>query len=409
MGLKFSRAIHNELTGRDILDLNENDTHHCFTISSIEQPTSNGDDNDHSQCIVHVKSIQNNNDHWFIYLKENDTLIPFNVRAETIREEMPFFFEDDDDAKVIFHDCQSAIFFIGRPLQTLDTGKMSHLLMDYSLKMNIGMCPIGTRVTFLAKMNNALDNILARDEFVGNNVLLHTLLIGKISNEQKYEQTLSKAKSMPNWSETLRAHLSKKLPTYMVPSHFVTVSTFPLNPNGKIDRKSLPEISMSVLEQEDAYTAPSTELEKTITNIWKELIYTGRLTSQYHDSKSHQLSSTTDEPISLTYHPSGKFSHTDTQTLPRISTTTSFFNLGGDSLLLVQIYGHYRSLFNFETERLTMRSFFERNTIAEHAKLLETIIINDIQSNPWHTLHIIEGKTRLNHFFNKIRYFLTKC
>ena len=80
-------------------------------------------------------------------------------------------------------------------------------------------------------------------------MLLHTLLIGKISDEQKYERTISKVKSIPHCSETLKTYLSKKLPTYMIPSHFMTVSTFPLSPNGKIDRKSLPEISSSALKK----------------------------------------------------------------------------------------------------------------------------------------------------------------
>ncbi|MHC5721437.1 MAG: phosphopantetheine-binding protein, partial [Nostoc sp.] len=58
--------------------------------------------------------------------------------------------------------------------------------------------------------------------------------------------------------------------------------TFPLNLNGKIDRKSLPEISLSVLQGEDAYVAPTTEIEKTIAEIWQDLLDVDRI-SLYDD------------------------------------------------------------------------------------------------------------------------------
>ncbi|CAF4104094.1 unnamed protein product [Adineta steineri] len=159
---------------------------------------------------------------------------------------------------------------------------------------------------------------------------------------------------------------------YMVPSHFMSVSSFPLSPNGKIDRKALPEISLSVLQQGDTYNAPNTELEKTIANIWQEVLYTNRLTIHHDD-------------------PAINVSGIDRQTSFLISTTTSFFSVGGNSLLLVKIYQQYQSKFNFESEALSIRSLFDYNTIVEHAKLFETVIIDGAQLEQWHTLHINEG------------------
>ncbi|CAF3911367.1 unnamed protein product, partial [Adineta steineri] len=370
LGLTFSKNADNESITSDTLNIDEDDTHCCFKISSFEENISNNVQNDNHQCVIYLKSVNNNKEQWFIYNKENDIVTSLDVETETMQEEIPLFFDDDDDTKIIFHDCQGAIFFIGRSECTMNIGKISHLIMDHCLEMNIGICPIGTRTSFSKKINDVLDTILIHEKLNGSNIL-HTLLIGKINNRQKYERTISKVKSMPSWSEKLRIYLRKKLPMYMVPSHFMSVSSFPLSPNGKIDRKALPEILLSVLQQEDIYNAPNTELERTIANIWQEILYTDRLIIQHDD-------------------PAINVSCIDRQTFFLISTTASFFSVGGNSLLLLKIYQHYQSKFNFDTEAMSIRPFFEHNTIVEHAKLLETIIIDGTQLKQWHTLNINE-------------------
>ncbi|CAF3965720.1 unnamed protein product, partial [Adineta steineri] len=378
LGLTFSKNTHNEPITREIVNIDESDTHCCFEISSFEQHISSNVQNGNHQCIIYLKSTNNNKDQWLTYHEGNDTVTSFDVQTETTQEEIPLFFDDDDDAKIIFHDCQCAIFFVGRSEYTMNIGKISHLLMDHCLEMNIGMCPVGTRTSFPKKFNDVLDTILIHEELNGSNIL-HTLLIGKISNKQKYERSISKVKPMPNWSETLRIHLKKKLPMYMVPSHFISVSSFPLSPNGKIDRKALPEISLSVLQQEDTYNAPNTELETIIANIWQEILYTDRLIIQHDNLESNKLPS-----IANVY-------GMDRQISFLISTTASFFSVGGNSLLLIEIYQHYQSKFIFEREALSIRFLFDYNTIVEHAKLLETIIIDGVQLKQWHTLNINEG------------------
>ncbi len=389
MGWTFSKVTQNQLGEKHTLQLNEDDTHYCFTMSSIQQHIS--DDNEHPQCIVYFNSAKDDQEKWFIYNRKNISLTPCDVESNMEKEDAPLFFDDDDDTKLIFHDCQCAIFCMGQPEHRLITGVISHFLMGDGVKMKIGMCPIGTRRNLPATTNNALDKIINQYGSVRDNVLLHTLCIGKISDEQTCERATSKVKSTPNWSDSLRLYLSKELPTYMVPSHFMTVSTFPLSSNGKIDRNSLPEISSSVLNKEDTYMAPITELEKTIEHIWREVIYADRVTSLYNALKPYELPSSTSETIRRTNESSSNLHYSDTKAFSRMSTTTSFFNIGGDSLSLVRIYQHYQSRFGFDTETLTIRPFFEGDTIAEHAKLLETIIKDNMQSKRWHTLHIDDG------------------
>ncbi|WP_445323298.1 amino acid adenylation domain-containing protein, partial [Photorhabdus sp. S14-60] len=74
----------------------------------------------------------------------------------------------------------------------------------------------------------------------------------------------------------LRTHLSMILPDYMVPAAFVRLDTFPLTPNGKLDRRALP-----VPGEEDfarqIYAAPLGEMETLLATIWCELLGVERI------------------------------------------------------------------------------------------------------------------------------------
>ena len=71
----------------------------------------------------------------------------------------------------------------------------------------------------------------------------------------------------------LRNFLQEKLPAYMVPSAFVVLDAIPLTPNGKVDRRALPEPESLQPESEAAYMAPRTEVERTIATIWQEVLH----------------------------------------------------------------------------------------------------------------------------------------
>jgi amino acid adenylation domain-containing protein len=70
----------------------------------------------------------------------------------------------------------------------------------------------------------------------------------------------------------LKSYLHKQLPTAMVPAHFVLVDRLPLLPNGKVDRQALPQPHQARPELEKAYIAPRTELERFLTNMWREIL-----------------------------------------------------------------------------------------------------------------------------------------
>ena len=93
-----------------------------------------------------------------------------------------------------------------------------------------------------------------------------------------------------------RETLKKKLPDYMVPAIFVHLSEFPLTPNGKLDRKALPEPNAAVPSVENL-EPPSDEMEASLLDLWQTEL--GR------------------SPISV---------------------TANFFELGGHSLLAIRIF-----------------------------------------------------------------------
>jgi acyl carrier protein len=70
----------------------------------------------------------------------------------------------------------------------------------------------------------------------------------------------------------LRAFLRERLPEFMVPSAFVLLEAFPLTPNGKIDRKALPEPERVHRSSTEVYAAPSSELELKIAAVWQGLL-----------------------------------------------------------------------------------------------------------------------------------------
>ncbi|MCM3141133.1 edeine biosynthesis hybrid PKS-NRPS EdeI [Brevibacillus sp. MER 51] len=105
-------------------------------------------------------------------------------------------------------------------------------------------------------------------------------------------------------SDELRAMLSKSLPDYMIPHFYTHMSMWPLTPNGKLDRKSLPEPDAIQHSSHTEYQAPATRLEEQVAGIWQEVLK--RETVGMQDN---------------------------------------FFQIGGTSLLLVQVHAKLEQLY----------------------------------------------------------------
>ncbi|MEP0858568.1 amino acid adenylation domain-containing protein [Trichocoleus sp. DQ-U1] len=126
----------------------------------------------------------------------------------------------------------------------------------------------------------------------------------------------------------LRSFLKEKLPNYMVPSGFVLLEAIPLTPNGKIDRRALPEPDTARPELESAYIAPRTAIEEVVAGIWTQVLG-----------------------------------------LEQVGMRDRFFDLGGHSLLATQVMSRLREAFQVE---LPLRYLFESPTVAGLAERIET-------------------------------------
>ncbi|MCP4146715.1 MAG: AMP-binding protein, partial [bacterium] len=91
----------------------------------------------------------------------------------------------------------------------------------------------------------------------------------------------------------IRDFLSTRLPEYMMPAFFVPLDKLPLNPNGKVDLKALPEPDLDMVR---IYIAPADEVEKKLTETWAELLGIEEekisVDSDYFEMGGHSLKAT---------------------------------------------------------------------------------------------------------------------
>ncbi|MCY7421230.1 MAG: amino acid adenylation domain-containing protein [Chitinophagaceae bacterium] len=71
--------------------------------------------------------------------------------------------------------------------------------------------------------------------------------------------------------DSLNNYLRSKLPDYMIPARWMQLDKIPLTPNGKVDRKNLPEPG-AILAADKPFEAPANEMEQVLCNIWKEVL-----------------------------------------------------------------------------------------------------------------------------------------
>jgi amino acid adenylation domain-containing protein len=92
-------------------------------------------------------------------------------------------------------------------------------------------------------------------------------------------------------ADELGAFLKKRLPDYMVPAHFLVLSSLPLLSSGKIDRQALPTPEPLSRVQEREYVAPRNSIEAKLVKIWERTLGTKPIgvTDNFFDLGGHSL------------------------------------------------------------------------------------------------------------------------
>jgi acyl carrier protein len=97
------------------------------------------------------------------------------------------------------------------------------------------------------------------------------------------------------WRQTvtvveIREYLANELPDYMIPTYFIGIEQIPLTPNGKIDRKALPEPEGN-LRTNTEYIAPQNEIQEILADIWQEALGVAKvgIDDDFFDLGGHSL------------------------------------------------------------------------------------------------------------------------
>jgi amino acid adenylation domain-containing protein len=135
-----------------------------------------------------------------------------------------------------------------------------------------------------------VESVLGEHPAVGQAVVVAGSGVNSGANGATLVAYLTAGADAPPTGAELRRHLAARLPDYMVPSAFVVLGSFPLTPNGKVDRKALPEPGRDDAGV-DAYVEPATETERVIAGLWAAELGLDRVgaTDTFRDLGGHSI------------------------------------------------------------------------------------------------------------------------
>ncbi len=152
-----------------------------------------------------------------------------------------------------------------------------------------------------------------------------TLVVAHQNTTREYSMICYYTEKQAFEVNALREHLQRKLPGYMIPSFFLRLDAFPLNLNGKIDKKALPKPE-EMIYLNRPFQAPKEGLETQLAGVFGEILG-----------------------------------------LSRVSAISPFYEIGGDSLKAIKIVARIYKILRFE---ISLKDFFEADTVEKLAQRL---------------------------------------
>jgi acyl carrier protein len=222
-------------------------------------------------------------------------------------------------------------FGSGAPGRLYKTGDMVRWLADGRIEF-LGRLDFQVKLRGFRVELGEIESVLNRHEGVGESVVV-------VREDTPGDKRLV-AYVVARGGETIdasavRAFLKEQLPDYMVPSAIVLLESFPLTPNGKVDRRALPAPGRGDLDSGGGMVEPRTSVERALADIWRAVLKVDRL--NIHDN---------------------------------------FFDLGGHSLLATQVVSRVRDSFQLD---VPLRRLFEAPTIAQFAAIVEEALLEEVE------------------------------
>ncbi|UCH96955.1 MAG: amino acid adenylation domain-containing protein, partial [Candidatus Aminicenantes bacterium] len=188
------------------------------------------------------------------------------------------------------------IYITGDLVRWLSNGSLEFLgRMDYQVKIRGFRVELGEIENQLRRMNGVKDAVVIGREGQRDEKYLCAYIVARENIDMSH----------------IRDELAKRLPLYMIPAFFVPLEEFPLTPNGKVDRKALPEPGPQ-LQKNNFHNPPRHHMEEKLADIWANVL-SGRDVRQVS-----------------------------------IGIDDNFFELGGNSLKAIQLISRIHETFNIE-------------------------------------------------------------
>lgn len=213
--------------------------------------------------------------------------------------------------------------FVGEDARMYDTGDLARYLADGSI-ICLGRVDFQVKIRGFRIELGEIEAALTAHEAI-KDAVVNAVNLGDGDN-RLVAYLLWPDREAPLETAVLRHYLQTKLPAYMVPSNFVSLTHFPQTPNGKVDRLSLPNPLANGIEKV-IFVPPQTPTEKDVAAIWAEHLK-----------------------------------------LEKVSVQADFFELGGHSLMASRIVARIRDQYDVS---LTLATFFEAPTVTDFATLLD--------------------------------------
>ena len=207
------------------------------------------------------------------------------------------------------------LYKTGDLVQLLEDGSIEYISrIDNQIKLRglrIELGEIETKLLEYPKIKNAV------------------VIVKEVSNEKIIVAFIVTEDNEDIEIDNLKKHLLKSMPDYMLPSNFVILDEFPINPNGKIDRKKLASFEIKIDKNESKFSNITNPSEELLVALCKEVLNTDNITPK-----------------------------------------DNFFDIGGHSLKAAQLVARIRNAFNME---LPVKEVFEARTISDLAFVIDKI------------------------------------